>query len=168
MDLRQFGGSALTDDIDVPKDQLADSSATQQRDATPPVTYVPARNLIFLGYALAWAEVIDCNDVFLGVNALDFSGYPDCRPEFIASFQQTARLGTRRRNFTVHAPLIDMTKAQIIQRGNQLGVDYSLTQSCYDPVERSGVVLACGHCDSCLLRKRGFVEAGVVDPTRYV
>lgn len=166
IDLRQFGGSALTDDIDVPKDQLVDHRVHEK--SNPPVTYVPARNMIFLSYALAWAEVIGCDDVFIGVNALDYSGYPDCRPEFITSFQLSARLGTKRSKFTVHAPLIDMTKAQIIQRGNQLGVDYSLTQSCYDPVERSGAVLACGHCDSCLLRKRGFVEAGVSDPTRYV
>lgn len=165
IDLRQFGGSALTDDIDVPKDQLADHRIQEKEN--PPITYVPARNMIFLSYALAWAEVIECDDVFIGVNALDYSGYPDCRPEFITSFQQSARLGTRRSRFTVHAPLIDMTKAQIIQRGNQLGVDYSLTQSCYDPIERNGLVLACGHCDSCLLRKRGFAEAGVTDPTRY-
>lgn len=156
IDLRQFGGSALTDNIDVPKDRLCSTEI--------PVTYVPARNTIFLSFALAWCEVIDCNDVYIGVNALDFSGYPDCRPDFIRSFQETARLGTKRAGFTIHAPLIDWTKAQIIRRGTELGVDYSLTHSCYDP---SPDGLACGHCDSCLLRRRGFTESGIADPTRY-
>lgn len=157
IDLRQFGGSALTADIDVPKDHL---------DATSiPITYVPARNTIFLSFALAWCEVVDCDDVYIGVNALDFSGYPDCRPAFIKAFQETARAGTKRTNFNVHAPLIELTKAQIIQRGVALGVDYAMTHSCYDPTPTG---LACGHCDSCLLRKRGFAEAGVADPTRYV
>lgn len=156
IDLRQFGGSALTAEIDVPKDHLDQTSI--------PVTYVPARNTIFLSFALAWCEVIDCDDVYIGVNALDFSGYPDCRPAFIHAFQETARAGTKRTNFNVHAPLIEMTKAQIIRRGMELGVDYSMTHSCYDPTPAG---LACGHCDSCLLRRRGFVEAGVTDPTRY-
>src|SRR5688572_16777616 len=159
IDLRQFGRSALTDDIAVPKDR--DEAAMS---ANIPITYVPARNTIFLSYALAWAEVLECDDVFIGVNALDYSGYPDCRPEFIECFQQTARLGTKRTNFTVHAPLVKMTKAQIIRRGVELGVDYSLTHSCYDPDSQGR---ACGRCDSCLLRKKGFAEAGVADPTRY-
>jgi 7-cyano-7-deazaguanine synthase len=159
IDLRQFGGSALTADIDVPKDRSAAQMSTDI-----PITYVPARNTIFLSYALAWAEVLECDHVFIGVNALDFSGYPDCRPKFIESFQATARLGTKRTRFTIHAPLIDMTKAQIIRRGIELGVDYSTTHSCYDPDARGR---ACGRCDSCLLRKKGFAEAGVGDPTVY-
>ncbi|HEX8912493.1 MAG TPA: 7-cyano-7-deazaguanine synthase QueC [Humisphaera sp.] len=162
IDLRQFGRSALTADIAVPKDR--DESAMA---AGVPVTYVPARNTIFLSYALAWAEVLGVDDVFLGVNALDYSGYPDCRPEYVAAFQAMARLGTERTGFTVHAPLVHLTKAQIIRRGTELGVDYAATHSCYDPVVRGGDVLACGHCDSCLLRRKGFVEAGVPDPTRY-
>lgn len=157
IDLRQFGGSALTSDIDVPKDALADNAI--------PITYVPARNTIFLSYALAWAEVLDCDDVFIGVNALDYSGYPDCRPEYVAAFEAMARLGTKRTQFHIHSPLLHQTKAQIIRRGTLLGVDYALTHSCYDP---STDGRACGHCDSCLLRKRGFAEAGVPDPTRYV
>ena len=159
IDLRQFGHSALTDDIAVPKDRDERAMA-----AEVPITYVPARNTIFLSYALAWAEVLNCDDVFIGVNALDFSGYPDCRPDFIASFQQSARLGTTRANFTIRAPLQHLTKSQIIRRGVELGVDYSMTHSCYDPDPHGR---ACGHCDSCLLRKRGFAEAGVADPTRY-
>jgi 7-cyano-7-deazaguanine synthase len=160
IDLRQFGGSALTADLDVPKDALDPAGGI-------PITYVPARNTIFLSFALAWCEVLDCSDVFIGVNALDYSGYPDCRPAFVAAFQQAARLGTRRGDFTVHAPLIEWTKAQIIRHGVGLGVDYAQTHSCYDPVCRGDDVLACGHCDSCLLRKKGFVEASVPDPTRY-
>ena len=160
IDLRQFGGSALTADIAVPKDRDERSMS-----AEIPITYVPARNTIFLSYALAWAEVLNCDHVFIGVNALDFSGYPDCRPEYIDAFQTIARLGTKRVNFTIHAPLVHLTKAQIIMRGVKLGVDYSMTHSCYDP---SPVGLACGHCDSCLLRKKGFAEAGVPDPTSYV
>jgi 7-cyano-7-deazaguanine synthase len=165
IDLRQFGKSALTDRIDVPKDR--DESAMT---ADVPVTYVPARNTIFLSYALAWAEVLGARDVFIGVNAIDYSGYPDCRPEFIAAFERMANLATKMtttpgaRPFTVHAPLIRLTKAQIIRRGVELGVDYGMTHSCYDPDERGR---ACGHCDSCLLRKRGFAEAGVPDPTAY-
>jgi 7-cyano-7-deazaguanine synthase len=159
IDLRQFGRSALTDDIAVPKDR--DERAMS---ADVPITYVPARNTIFLSYALAWAEVLGCDDVFIGVNALDFSGYPDCRPDFNASFQQTARLGTTRTNFMIRAPLQHLTKAQIIRRGVELGVDYSMTHSCYDPGPEGR---ACGRCDSCLLRKKGFSEAGVADPTIY-
>jgi 7-cyano-7-deazaguanine synthase len=159
IDLRQFGGSALTADIDVPKDRT-----DSQMSADIPITYVPARNTIFLSYALALAEVIDCDHVYIGVNALDFSGYPDCRPAFIESFQQSARLGTRRSGFTIHAPLIQMPKSQIIQTGIALGVDFGQTHSCYDP---NPAGQACGRCDSCLLRKRGFAEAGVKDPTIY-
>jgi 7-cyano-7-deazaguanine synthase len=159
IDLRQFGGSALTSDIDVPKDR-----DENQMGADIPITYVPARNTIFLSYALAWAEVLDCDDVFIGVNALDYSGYPDCRPEFVASFQQTARLGTKRGGFTVHAPLVHLSKAQIIRRGIELGVDYAQTHSCYDPDTKGR---ACGRCDSCILRKQGFAQAGIPDPTVY-
>ena len=159
IDLRQFGGSALTSDIAVPKDRNEKEMA-----GDIPVTYVPARNTIFLSYALGWAEVLNCDDVFIGVNALDYSGYPDCRPEFVESFQQTARLGTKRVRFTIHAPLVHLTKAQIIRRGVELGVDYSKTHSCYDPDSHGR---ACGRCDSCLLRKKGFAEAGVADPTVY-
>lgn len=160
IDLRQFGGSALTDDLAVPKDRT-----DAEIGHGIPITYVPARNTIFLSYALAWAEVLECKDVFIGVNALDCSGYPDCRPEFIAAFEQAARMGTRMSTFTVHAPLIKMTKAEIIRRGVEFGIDYAHTQSCYDPTPDG---LACGHCDSCILRRRGFQEAGVPDPTRYV
>src|SRR5262245_21896308 len=142
IDLRQFGHSALTADIAVPKDR---SESQMSHDI--PITYVPARNTIFLSYALAWAEVLVCDDVFIGVNALDYSGYPDCRPEFIESFRQTAGLGTKRAQFTIHAPLVQLTKAQIIRRGVELGVDYAMTHSCYDPDEQGR---ACGQCDSCL------------------
>lgn len=167
IDLRQFGHSALTAEIDVPKDR--DETAM---GGGVPITYVPARNTIFLSYALAWAEVMGSRDVFIGVNAIDYSGYPDCRPEFIDAFERMANLatkmtaeGTTEGRFTIHAPLIRLTKAQIIRRGIELGVDYGMTHSCYDP-DPAG--LACGRCDSCLLRKKGFAEAGVVDPTRYV
>jgi 7-cyano-7-deazaguanine synthase len=167
IDLRQFGKSALTDDISVPKDR-----DEFKMTAEIPITYVPARNTIFLSYALAWAEVLDVRDVFIGVNAIDYSGYPDCRPEFIEAFERMANVATKMTvekssgaKFTVHAPLIRLTKAQIIRRGMDLGVDYSLTHSCYDPDERGR---ACGRCDSCLLRKKGFAEAGVADPTMYV
>jgi 7-cyano-7-deazaguanine synthase len=160
LNLRAIGGSALTADIDVPKDQP---------EGTPgiPVTYVPARNTLFLSYALAYAEVSGAHDIFIGVNAVDYSGYPDCRPEFVAAFETLANLGTREgvqgRPMRVHAPLIHLTKAEIIRRGAALGVDYSLTHSCYDPVRD----LACGRCDSCNLRRRGFEQAGLPDPTRY-
>jgi 7-cyano-7-deazaguanine synthase len=163
IDLRQFGHSALTDEISVPKDR---DEKTMAGDI--PVTYVPARNTIFLSYALAFAEVRNVHDVFIGVNAIDYSGYPDCRPEFIEAFQRMANLATKMtttgQRFTIHAPLIHLTKAQIIRRGIELGVDYALTHSCYDPDENGR---ACGRCDSCLLRQRGFAEAGVADPTVY-
>jgi 7-cyano-7-deazaguanine synthase len=164
IDLRQFGKSALTDAIDVPKDRNEAAMG-----AGIPITYVPARNTIFLSYALAWAEVLGVRDVFVGVNAIDYSGYPDCRPEYIEAFERMANLATKMTvagdgKFSIHAPLIRMTKAQIIRRGTELGVDYSVTHSCYDPDD---VGRACGRCDSCLLRKKGFAEAGVDDPTSY-
>jgi 7-cyano-7-deazaguanine synthase len=160
IDLRQFGQSALTSDTAVPKDRN-----DSEMSAGVPITYVPARNTIFLSYALAWAEVLDAPHVFIGVNAIDYSGYPDCRPEFIESFQRSANLGTKfAGRFQIHAPLLHLTKAQIIRRGTELGVDYGQTHSCYDPDE-SGA--ACGHCDSCILRRKGFEEAGIADPTRY-
>jgi 7-cyano-7-deazaguanine synthase len=163
IDLRVFGGSALTDNFDVPKQR----SETQIAHGIP-VTYVPARNTIFLAYALAWAEVIPANDIFLGVNAIDYSGYPDCRPEFIEAFENLANLGTKAgvegRRFQIHTPLIKFSKAQIIRKAIELDVDLALTHSCYDP-SPDGV--ACGECDSCLLRLKGFREAGVEDPIRY-
>jgi 7-cyano-7-deazaguanine synthase len=162
-DLRQFGGSALTGDIDVPKNRSHD-----QISEGIPITYVPARNSIFLSFALGVAETIGSFDIFVGVNALDYSGYPDCRPEFIKAFESLANVATKAgvegRRFTVHAPLIQMTKAQIIREGSRLGVDYSMTTSCYDP---SLDGKACGRCDSCQLRRKGFAEAGVPDPTSY-
>ena len=162
-DLRQFGGSALTGDIDVPKNRSHD-----QISEGIPVTYVPARNTIFLSFALGVAETIGSFDIFVGVNALDYSGYPDCRSEFIKAFESLANVATKAgvegRRFTVHAPLIDMTKAQIIREGSRLGVDYSMTTSCYDPWPDGR---ACGRCDSCQLRRKGFAEAGVPDPTSY-
>jgi 7-cyano-7-deazaguanine synthase len=165
IDLRQFGGSALTSDIAVPKKASADAIGEGI-----PTTYVPARNTIFLSFALAFAEVTGSSDIFLGVNALDYSGYPDCRPEYIEAFERMANLATKaavegRQRVKIHTPLIQLTKAQIIRRGLDLGVDYSLTSSCYDPAP-AGV--ACGHCDSCLLRLKGFAECGVRDPIRYV
>jgi 7-cyano-7-deazaguanine synthase len=161
IDLRRFGGSALTAEIDVPKDR--DPLAM---DEDIPVTYVPARNTIFLSFALAWAEVLQTSDIFIGVNALDYSGYPDCRPEFIDAFEQMANLATAagvegRQRLRIHTPLIDLTKAQIITRGTTLGVDYGLTSSCYDPGPKGH---PCGHCDSCQLRAKGFQEAGLTDP----
>jgi 7-cyano-7-deazaguanine synthase len=161
IDLRVFGGSALTDDIDVPHHDSADELG----DGIP-VTYVPARNTVFLSFALAWAETLGSSDVFIGVNALDYSGYPDCRPEYIAAFEQMANLATKagvegRQRLKIHTPLIDLTKAQIIERGLALGVDYGLTHSCYDP-DPAG--RACGRCDSCLLRGRGFAQLGLEDP----
>ncbi len=163
IDLRQFGHSALTDEIAVPKDRSESAMG-----AEIPVTYVPARNTIFLSYALAWAEVLEVGDVFIGVNAIDYSGYPDCRPEFIEAFERMANLATKTaatgHRFRIHTPLIHLTKEEIIRHGTQLGVDYSLTQSCYDPDEQGR---ACGRCDSCLLRKKGFKRAGVRDPTIY-
>jgi len=165
IDLTLFGHSALTDQIDVPKGRSTDAMGHGI-----PVTYVPARNTVFLSLALAFAETVDAADIFLGVNALDYSGYPDCRPEYIAAFERLANLATKAGvegtlKFRVHAPLIELTKAQIIQRGVSLGVDYSLTHSCYDP---SPAGLSCGECDSCQLRRKGFAEAGLVDPLEYV
>jgi 7-cyano-7-deazaguanine synthase len=164
IDLRVFGGSALTADIDVPKGRPVAAMAEGI-----PVTYVPARNTIFLSFALAWAEVLGSSDIFLGVNALDYSGYPDCRPEYIAAYQAMANLATKagvegRQRMTIHTPLIALTKAQIIQRGLELGADYALTTSCYDPSD-DGV--ACGQCDSCQLRLKGFAENNLTDPARY-
>ncbi len=164
IDLRAFGGSALTADIDVPKGRSADEMSTGI-----PITYVPARNTIFLSFALAWAEVLGCSDIFLGVNALDYSGYPDCRPEYIAAFERLANLATKagvegRQTLRIHTPLIAMSKAEIIRKGMELGVDYGLTSSCYDPLP-SGK--PCGRCDSCVLRKKGFRENGLVDPLQY-
>jgi 7-cyano-7-deazaguanine synthase len=161
IDLRAFGGSALTDDsVAIPHHHRADELGTQI-----PVTYVPARNTIFLSFALAWAETLGSFDVFIGVNALDYSGYPDCRPEYIAAYEQMANLATKagvegRGRLKIHAPLIKLTKAEIIARGLELGVDYALTHSCYDPAGDR----PCGTCDSCLLRQRGFAELGIADP----
>jgi 7-cyano-7-deazaguanine synthase len=163
IDLRVFGGSALTDHIDVPKNR----SETEITHGIP-VTYVPARNTIFLAYALAWAEVIHASDIFLGVNAIDYSGYPDCRPEFIEAFETLANVGTKAGvegiRFHIHTPLIKFSKAEIIRKAVNLAVDLSLTHSCYDPSPED---LACGECDSCLLRLKGFREAGIKDPIRY-
>jgi len=161
IDLRLFGGSALTADIDVPRDR--DEHAMSDEI---PITYVPARNTIFLSFALAWAEVLKASDIFIGVNALDYSGYPDCRPEYIAAYENMANIPTKAgvegsSKMKIHIPLIELSKAQIIQRGMALGVDYSLTLSCYDPDAKGK---PCGHCDSCLLRARGFSEAGLTDP----
>lgn len=165
IDLRIFGGSALTSEDPVPKHDGA-----KEIGSGTPSTYVPARNTIMLSYAIAWAEVLEARDVFIGVNALDYSGYPDCRPEYIDAFQKMARLATRvgvegTSPITIHAPLVSMTKAAIIRLGASLGVDYGITHSCYDPASDGS---ACGFCDSCLLRRKGFVEAGIPDPTKYV
>jgi 7-cyano-7-deazaguanine synthase len=160
-DYRKIGGSALTADIDVPKEGVGSDI---------PITYVPARNTIFLSFALGWAEVLGAFDIFIGVNALDYSGYPDCRPEYIAAFETLANLATRAGVegsgiFTIHTPLISLTKAEIIRKGLELGVDFGRTHSCYDPTPAG---IACGRCDSCRLRLKGFIEAGVVDPVSYV
>jgi 7-cyano-7-deazaguanine synthase len=165
IDLRAFGGSALTSDMDVPKDRPAAEMAQGI-----PITYVPARNTIFLSLALGWAEVLGAFDIFIGVNALDYSGYPDCRPEYIAAFERVANLATRagveaQQKLQIHAPLIQMRKHEIIDAGMKLGVNYGLTRSCYDP-DANGA--ACGHCDSCQLRLAGFAAAGLKDPARYV
>ena len=170
IDLRTFGGSALTSEIDVPKDRDMGDSTRGPAKRGVPITYVPARNTIFLSFALAWAEVLEAADIFIGVNALDYSGYPDCRPEYIAAYERMANLATRSgvegtNRIHVRAPLIDLTKAQIIRRGFELGVDFSVTQSCYDP-DINGA--ACGHCDACQLRLRGFAEAGIDDPAPYI
>ncbi|MFC1541247.1 7-cyano-7-deazaguanine synthase QueC [Candidatus Latescibacterota bacterium] len=163
IDLGKIGGSALTDSIDVPKGRKSAEIA----DGIP-VTYVPARNTIFLSYALGWAEVLGANDIFIGVNAIDYSGYPDCRPEFIEAFERLANLATKAsvegNRIKIHTPLINMTKGEIIRTGTDLGVDYSLTSSCYDPTPEG---LACGRCDSCILRLKGFTEAGLQDPVKY-
>lgn len=168
IDLRAFGGSALTADIPVPRDRIADTGLASESEV--PITYVPARNTIFLSYALALAEVTGSRDIYIGVNAVDYSGYPDCRPEYIEAFQAMANLATKAavqegRTVTIHTPLVSMSKSEIIILGTKLGVAYDRTVSCYDPTAQG---LACGHCDSCLIRKRGFAEAGVTDPTRYV
>jgi 7-cyano-7-deazaguanine synthase len=162
LDLRVFGNSALTADIDVPKGRTEEIM-----DSEIPVTYVPARNTIFLSLALAWAEVLESQDIFIGVNALDYSGYPDCRPEFIEAFEKMANLATKtgvegRTKVRIHTPLISLTKAGIVKLGKELGLNFSLTHSCYDPDEHGR---PCGLCDSCLLRRKGFAEAGLVDPT---
>ena len=165
IDLRQFGGSALTDTIEVPQNRNEDEMAGQI-----PVTYVPARNTIFLSFALAFAEVREATDIFIGVNAIDYSGYPDCRPEFISAFEKLANLATKagtedKKKLRIHTPLIQLSKAEIIQKGLDLGVDFSLTHSCYIPDDQGR---ACGKCDSCLLRLVGFKNAGAKDPAIYV
>lgn len=164
IDLRLFGGSALTADIEVPKGR-----ALEEMEAAIPVTYVPARNTIFLSYALAWAEVLQTGNIFIGVNAVDYSGYPDCRRNYINAFQTMANLATKvgvegTQQVTIHTPLIDLTKAQIIRQGLDLGVDYSITLTCYDPSQQGE---ACGKCDACLLRLKGFADNGVPDPAPY-
>jgi 7-cyano-7-deazaguanine synthase len=164
LDLRAFGGSALTADLPVPHDR-----SVEEMSGGIPITYVPARNTIFLSLALAWAETLNCFDLYVGVNSIDYSGYPDCRPEYIAAFETIANLATKaavegRGRYQIHAPLIALTKADIIRLGTSLGVDYSLTHSCYDP---SAEGAACGRCDSCRLRRDGFAAAGIADPTRY-
>jgi 7-cyano-7-deazaguanine synthase len=161
INLRQFGGSALTSDIAVPKGR-----SSNEMIESVPITYVPARNTVFLSFALAWAETLGSQDIFIGVNALDYSGYPDCRPEYIRAYENMAQLATRagtegRQKLAIHAPLIQMTKAQIVLRGMSLGIDYGMTSSCYDPGEQGR---PCGACDSCLLRAKGFSEAGKLDP----
>jgi 7-cyano-7-deazaguanine synthase len=164
IDLRAFGKSALTDEIPVPKGRNIEQISTGI-----PITYVPARNTIFLSFALAWAEVLEASDIFMGVNAIDYSGYPDCRPEYIEAYSRMADLATKsgvegRLKLSIHTPLIELSKAGIIRKGLELGVDYKLTSSCYDPSDNGD---ACGSCDSCQLRKKGFTEAGLPDPTRY-
>ena len=164
IDLRMFGGSALTDNIEVPK-----SRPGHRMSSEIPVTYVPARNTIFLSFALGWCEILGAQDIFIGVNAVDYSGYPDCRPKFLQAFEALANLATKAgvegtAKYRIHAPLLHMSKAQIIHAGVDSGVDFSLTHSCYDPNPDG---LACGACDSCILRRRGFEEAGIPDPTRY-
>jgi 7-cyano-7-deazaguanine synthase len=160
IDLRSFGGSALTADLPVPRNRRE-----REREAEIPITYVPARNTIFLAYALGWAEVLGAQDLFIGVNAVDYSGYPDCRPEFVQAFERLANLATKAgvegRSFRIHAPLVEMTKAEIIRRGLSLGVDYGLTHSCYDP-DAAGA--PCGECDSCRIRLEAFAELGLADP----
>lgn len=162
IDLRAFGGSSLTSSLDVPKNRNTDS------DKSIPNTYVPARNTIFLSFATGWAEILGCRDIYIGVNAIDYSGYPDCRPEFIAAYEKMANLATKAgvegNRLSIHTPLLKMTKAEIIRAGAEMGVDYSITHSCYDP---SSDGKACGKCDSCIIRRKGFESAGVKDPTSY-
>ena len=164
IDLRSFGGSALTDNIDVPKDRIETNTIDDI-----PITYVPARNTIFLSFALAYSESIGCSDIFIGVNALDYSGYPDCRPEYISAFEAMSNLATKsgvtgKSSIKIHTPLIDMGKHEIIKTGSSLGVDYSITHSCYDP-DKNGI--SCGRCDACTLRLKGFKKAGIADPIQY-
>ena len=164
IDLHAIGGSALTDNLEVPKSRDMETMTSEI-----PITYVPARNTIFLSYALAWAEVLESSDIFIGVNAIDYSGYPDCRPEFIEAFERMANLATRsgvegNTRVRIRTPLLHLDKAQIIQKGIELGVDYAMTHSCYDPSPEG---LACSQCDSCILRRRGFLKAGIPDPTHY-
>ena len=164
IDLRSFGGSALTDNIDVPKDRIEKNTTDDI-----PITYVPARNTIFLSFALAYSESIGCSDIFIGVNALDYSGYPDCRPEYISAFEAMSNLATKsgvtgKSSIKIHTPLIDMGKHEIIKTGSSLGVDYSITHSCYDP-DKNGI--SCGRCDACTLRLKGFKKAGIADPIQY-
>ena len=164
IDLRAFGGSALTSEIEVPKNRDPEQISTEI-----PITYVPARNTIFLSFALGWCEVLQAQDIFIGINAVDYSGYPDCRPEFLEAFERLANLATKAgvegtARFRIHAPLLNMSKAQIVRAGMEAGVNFSLTHSCYDPSPEG---LACGACDSCILRRRGFEEAGIPDPARY-
>jgi 7-cyano-7-deazaguanine synthase len=164
IDLRAFGGSALTADLEVPKGRPGQSAPSEI-----PITYVPARNTIFLSFALSWCEALQAHDIFIGANAIDYSGYPDCKPEFLVQFERLAQLATKAgvegsAHYRIHAPLVHMSKAEIIRTGHEAGVDFSLTHSCYDPTLEG---LACGACDSCALRRRGFLEAGLPDPTRY-
>ncbi|PTM99266.1 7-cyano-7-deazaguanine synthase QueC [Streptomyces sp. VMFN-G11Ma] len=169
IDLRVFGGSALTSDIDVPKHESLDDAGDNDTGSSVPITYVPARNTIFLSFALAYAETVGASDIFTGVTAVDYSGYPDCRPEYMEAYERMANLATRAgvegtQSLKLHSPLIAMSKADIVREGLRLGVDYSLTSSCYDPDEQGR---ACGHCETCLLRLKGFAEAGVTDPVQY-
>ncbi|MFB6904998.1 7-cyano-7-deazaguanine synthase QueC [Streptomyces bacillaris] len=169
IDLRVFGGSALTSEIDVPKHDTLDDASTSDADSSVPITYVPARNTIFLSFALAYAETVGASDIFTGVTAVDYSGYPDCRPEYMDAYAKMANLATRAgvegtQELKLHSPLIAMSKADIVREGLRLGVDYSMTSSCYDPDEQGR---ACGHCETCLLRLKGFAEAGVSDPVQY-
>ncbi len=167
IDLREIGGSALTSDIPVPKGR-----STVEMSQGIPVTYVPARNTIFLAFALGWAEVLGAEDIFIGANIVDYSGYPDCRPEYLRAFEHLATLATKAgvegtASFRIHAPLIEKTKGEIIRLGQQLGVNYALTWSCYDPVRQGDTLLACGRCDSCQFRLKGFADAGLTDPLDY-
>ncbi|MGW1669138.1 7-cyano-7-deazaguanine synthase QueC [Streptomyces sp. NPDC002324] len=169
IDLRVFGGSALTSEIEVPKHESLDDVSSKDTGSSVPITYVPARNTIFLSFALAYAETVGASDIFTGVTAVDYSGYPDCRPEYMDAYAKMANLATRAgvegtQELKLHSPLIAMSKADIVREGLRLGVDYSLTSSCYDPDEQGR---ACGHCETCLLRLKGFAEAGVTDPVQY-